>query len=75
MSVILYHSMYGNDFNVYLYLFIFILAPLGLSCGMRDLLIVPRPGIEPRPPALGAWSLSYGTLREVPVYGNLLWQP
>ena len=26
------------------------------SCGMWDL--VPRPGIEPRPPALGAQSLS-----------------
>ena len=29
------------------------------SCGMWDL--VPWPGIEPRPPALGAWSLRYCT--------------
>ena len=27
-----------------------------LSCGMRD--VVPWPGIEPRPPALGAWRLT-----------------
>ena len=36
-----------------------------LSCGMRDL--VPWPGVEPRPPALGAWSLSHWTIREVPL--------
>ena len=36
----------------------------GLSRGMWDL--VPCPGIEPRPPALGAWSLSPWTTREVP---------
>ena len=35
-----------------------------LSCGMRDL--VPRPGIKPGPPALGARSLSHWTTREVP---------
>ena len=29
--------------------------------------LVPRPGIEPRPPALGAWSLNHWTTREVPV--------
>ena len=29
--------------------------------------LVPRPGIEPRPPpALGAWSLTHWTTREVP---------
>ena len=33
-------------------------------CGVWDL--VPWPGIEPRPPALGAWSLSRCTTREVP---------
>ena len=27
--------------------------------------LVSRPGIQPRPPALGAWSLSHGTTREV----------
>ena len=31
---------------------------------MRDL--VPRPGIEPGPPALGVWSLTHWTTREVP---------
>ena len=35
-----------------------------VRCGMWDL--VPWPGIEPRPPALGAWSLSHCTTREVP---------
>ena len=35
-----------------------------LSCGMWGL--VPWPGIKPRPPALGAWSLSYYNSREVP---------
>ena len=34
------------------------------SCDMRDL--VPCVGIEPGPPALGAWSLSHWTTREVP---------
>ena len=36
------------------------------SCSMWDL--VPRSGIEPRPPALGAWSLSHWTTREVPLF-------
>ena len=27
--------------------------------------LVPCPGVEPRPPALGAWSLSHWTTREV----------
>ena len=40
------------------------LAVLGLSCSMWDL--VPWPGMEPKPPALGAQSLSYWTTREVP---------
>ena len=37
-----------------------------LSCSVWDL--VPRAGIEPGPPALGAWSLSYWTTREVPTH-------
>ena len=32
--------------------------------------LVPRPGIEPGPPALGAWSLTHWTTREVPNLGN-----
>ena len=35
-----------------------------LSCGMQDL--VPWPGFEPGPPALGAQSPSHWTTREVP---------
>ena len=33
---------------------------LTLSCGMWDQ--VPRPVIEPGPPALGVWSLSHWTI-------------
>ena len=36
----------------------------GLSCSMQDL--VPQPGRETGPPALGAWSLTHWTIREVP---------
>ena len=36
------------------------------SCAMWDL--VPWPGIEPRPPALGVQSLSHWTTREVPCF-------
>ena len=43
----------------------FILAALGLSCGMQDLF--PWPGIKPKPLALGVQNLSYCTTREVPV--------
>ena len=50
-------------FKIYFYLFI-LTAP-GLSCGMRDL--VPRPGTESWPPALGAQSLTHWTTREVPI--------
>ena len=31
--------------------------------------IVTRPGVEPRPPALGAWGLSHWITGEVPVTG------
>ena len=34
-------------------------------CSKWDL--VPWPGIEPRPPALGVWSLSHWTTRKVPL--------
>ena len=47
------------------YLFIWLVAQ-GLSCGMWDL--VSWPGIEPRPPALGAQSLSRWATPEVPNY-------
>ena len=53
------------------------LAPLGLGCGMQGVWcyiqslicglwdLVPRPGIEPGPPALGARGLNCWTTREV----------
>ena len=43
----------------------FVLAALDLSCSMWDL--APWPGIEPRPPELGAWSLSHWTTTKVPI--------
>ena len=48
------------------------LGPLG--CVMWDL--VPSPGIEPRPPALGEWSFSQWTTKEIPVlfcFKSLYW--
>ena len=47
------------------------LSALGLSCSMWDL--VPSPGIKPWPPALGAWSLSHWTTREVPSWVLRSW--
>ena len=44
-----------------------------LSCGMRHL--VPWPGIEPRLPALGAWSLIHWTTRVVPTNDFLIISP
>ena len=46
------------------------MAAPGLSCGTGDLhcsmqALVPQPEIEPRPPALGVWSLTHWTTREV----------
>ena len=40
------------------------LAATDLSCCMWDLVL--SPGIEPRPPALGVWSLSHWIIRQVP---------
>ena len=51
-----------------LLLFVFWLCSLsGLTSGTWDL--VPCPGIEPEPPALGAWNLSHWTTGEVPPLG------
>ena len=48
------------------------LAACGLSVAACRLLVaacmwdlVPRPGIEPTAPALGVWSLTYWTTREI----------
>ena len=52
--------------------YLFILAALGLSCGMWDVFscsmwdLVPWPGIKPRPPEFGAWGLSHCTTKELP---------
>ena len=53
-------------FKLYIYLltYFYLFTP-GLSWVMWDL--VPRPGIKPQPPALGIWSLSHWTTREVPI--------
>ena len=50
---------------------IYYLAVLGLSCHTQIFscdvwYLVPWPGIKPGPPALGAWSFSHWTTREVP---------
>ena len=45
---------------------IFSCSMLALSYSLWDQ--VPWPGIKPRPPALGAQSLTYWTTREVPVF-------
>ena len=44
-------------FNVLFYLFI---------CHVTYGILVPQPGIEPNPPALGAWSLDHWSSRGVP---------
>ena len=41
-------------------LFFFLAVPRGI--------LIPQPGIEPVPPALGAWSLSLWTARELPSF-------
>ena len=45
-------------FFFFLMLLFVYLTAMGSSCGMWDL--VPWPGIEPRPPALGVWCLTTG---------------
>ena len=68
-------------FNIYLFIWlpqvlvaacgIFSCSMWTLRCGMLAFscsmwILVPWPGIEPGPPALGAWSLNCWTIREVP---------
>ena len=62
-------DMIRSDFkeNIFIYFFGCAGSRYGvptLCCTLRDL--VPRPGIEPGPPALGAWRLSHWTTRELP---------
>ena len=50
------------DFQTHLWIsFLFFFWPHCAACGM----LVPQPGIEPMPPALGAQSLNHWTTREV----------
>ena len=54
-------------FFLYLFWLCWVLAAaygLLVAACMREL--VPRPGIEPGPPALGVWNLTHWTTREVP---------
>ena len=62
MGKCLNNSFYHLQFTT-VFFTIYLAAPC-LSCGMWDL--VPRPGIEPGSPPLGAQSLSHWTTREVP---------
>ena len=48
-------------FNIYLFIW---LHQVLVAARMWDL--VPLPGIEPRPPTLGPWSLNHCATREVP---------
>ena len=65
--------------NTYLKKILFIyLAALGLSYGLRTFscgmwALVPQPGIESGPPALGAWNFSHWTTRDVPHYMFVEW--
>ena len=47
-------------FLIKLFIYFIFFAVQSLSCSMWDL--VPWPGIEPWPPALGAWSLSHWSI-------------
>ena len=47
--------------------YFFFFGPSCATCGI----LVPRPGMEPLPPALGAQSLKHWTAREIP--GQYLW--
>ena len=51
--------------------FFFFFGCTGLSYSMWDLF--PWPGIEPRPPALRAWSLSHWITREIQCSSLILW--
>ena len=60
----LYFTFYLFFIFIYLAVLDLSCSILSLHCGMWDL--VPWPGIEPRPPALGAPSLIHWTTREIP---------
>ena len=54
--------------NLFIWLCLVLVATCGifyLHCNLWNL--VPWPGVKPRPPALGEWSLSHRTTRKVPI--------
>ena len=67
-----YWLVSSHFLQFYFYLINIDLAALGLSCSIRTLslsiwCLVPWPRIKPRDPALGAWSLSHWTTKNVPL--------
>ena len=59
----------GYSGNVPWFMHIYFFFCSGSSAACESL--APWPVIEPRPPELGAWSLSHWTTREIPVYAFL----
>ena len=55
-------TLQNSFFFFKLFIYLFILWPRREACEI----LVPQPGIEPGPPALGAWSLNHWSAREVP---------
>ena len=49
-----------------LYFFSFLFCFEGEPCQVACVILVPRPGIDPSPPALQAWSLNHWLTRKVP---------
>ena len=58
-------NLFYNEHSFFFFFLTMYLVALCLSCSMWAL--APWPGIKPRPPALGARSVSHWTTREVPV--------
>ena len=56
--VIALHGQENSPWQVIYITYSFIYWPHHAACGI----LVPRPGVEPPPPALGAWSLNHWTL-------------
>ena len=56
------HSTKGGFFCLAVLFLFFVFWPHRASCRI----LVPRPGIEPTPPVVEAWSLNRWTARDVP---------
>ena len=48
------------------FFFSFLFCFEGEPCQVACVILIPRPGIDPAPPALQAWSLNHWITREVP---------